>query len=381
MRIVIAPDSYKESATAVQVADAIATGLKRVWPDAEITLVPMADGGEGIMDTLVQATNGTRVPCTVQDPLQRNIESQYGILGDGKTAVIEMAAASGLPLIAAPDRNPAATTTFGTGEMMRHALHRGLRHIVVGLGGSVTNDGGTGMASALGYSFLDSEGNQLPPGGLALAKLVTIDTCATEPLLIHARIEAAYDVDVPLYGPVSTSMMFARQKGADESMAHELDDALAHFAHVIHEQLGINIANIPGAGAAGGLGAGLAAFTGAKLVSGVDWVAKELNLESKIQHADLVITGEGKLDAQTQHGKVPAGVAAIARKHSAPIVAFAGYVDPAAIPALSDSFDQIVALCTNEAQIPDAIRNTSKYLTAKAEAFARDWERMIKSPS
>jgi glycerate 2-kinase len=379
MYIVIAPDSFKESATAPTVARAIAEGLERVWPHAQIVTAPMADGGEGTMETVIAATNGTVVACAVQNALGRRIPATYGITGDKKTAVIDMAAASGLPQIAPPDRDPAIATTFGTGELMLDALRRGVDHLVIGMGGSATNDAGTGMATALGYAFLDGTGKPLPPGGLALAKLKTIDASGADPLLNRAHIQAAYDVDVPLYGPASTSTMFAQQKGADASTVQNLDEALHHFADVVREQIGIDVTTLPGGGAAGGLGAGLAAFAEAALVSGVEWVSRAIDLETKIQHADLIITGEGKLDAQTRHGKVPAGVAALAHKHGVPVVAFAGYVDAADDAEIRGTFDRIVPLCTEPTEIPDAMRHTAQRLTEKADAFARDWDRMIKS--
>lgn len=324
MRIVLAPDSFKESLTAQQACDALAEGIRAVVDDVEFVDVPMADGGEGTVDALVDATGGERITTTVTGPLGGAVEATWGMLGDRMTAVIEMAAASGLPLVPAELRDARITTTYGTGELVRGALDRGARHLLLGIGGSATNDAGAGFASALGVRFLDSDGHDLPPGGAALAELASIDLTGLDPRLAWCQVEVACDVTNPLCGPNGASAVFGPQKGADPAAVSALDAALARFANVVHEQTGRDVLEVPGAGAAGGLGAGLLAFADATLTSGVGLVARHAGLAERVVGADLVITGEGRVDSQTRNGKTPWGVAQVAHSAGVPVVAVAG---------------------------------------------------------
>lgn len=324
MRIVIAPDSYKGSMTAAEVAEAMARGARRVWPDAAINLVPMADGGEGTVQALVDATGGRLVTASVCGPLGDRVEAAFGIMGDGETAVIEMASASGLPLVPAERRNPLYTSTYGTGELIRHALDLGARRILIGLGGSATNDGGAGMAQALGVRFLDAQGNDLAPGGQALLQLDRIDVSGLDPRLQEAAVTAACDVDNPLTGARGAAAVFGPQKGATPEMVTMLDGALARLAAVVRRDLGRDVEHTPGAGAAGGLGAGLMAFLSAKLRRGVDIVVEATGLGEKLAGADLCLTGEGATDFQTVRGKTPMGVARAARGQGVPVVCISG---------------------------------------------------------
>ena len=324
MRIMIAPDSFKESASAARVAGALAAGILRVMPDADLVLAPMADGGEGTVDALVAGTGGVKASANVTGPLGEPVVAEYGVLGDGVTAVIEMAAASGLALVPTERRDPRVTTTRGTGELVLDVLGRGLRRFVMGIGGSATNDGGAGMAQALGYRLLDSDGRELPPGGSALARLDRIDSSGRHPALADAAFSVACDVTNPLCGPLGASRVFGPQKGADETGVEELDAALRRFGEVVARDLGVPVLEVACAGAAGGLGAGLMAFCGARLMPGAEVVAQACRLEQRMAGADLVITGEGRIDSQTAGGKTPLGVARIAKKLGIPVVAMAG---------------------------------------------------------
>ncbi len=324
MKIVIAPDSYKESLTAMEVAIAIENGFKQVMPNAEYIKLPMADGGEGTVQSLVDATNGEIIKHTVIGPLGEAVVGFYGLFGDGKTAVIEMAAASGLHLVKPALRDPLKTTTYGTGELIKAVLDKGVKHIIIGIGGSATNDGGLGMAQALGIRMLDNNGNELGYGGGELNKLSTIDMSNIDPRLADTRLEVACDVDNPLCGPKGASYVFGPQKGATPEMAKQLDHNLAHFAQIIKSQLGKDVIGREGAGAAGGLGAALLGLLEAELRPGIEIVMDAVNLNNIIANADLVITGEGRIDSQTIHGKTPIGVARTAKKYHLPVIGIAG---------------------------------------------------------
>lgn len=329
MRIVLAPDSFKECLSAANVAHALAEGFRRVFPDAEIDLAPVADGGEGTVDALVHATGGRFVTAGTHDPLGNPIEAQFGILGDGRTAVVEMAAASGLALVPAEQRHPGFTTTYGTGELMLAALKQGIKRIIVGLGGSATNDAGAGMAQALGYSLRDANDRELPFGGFALAKLDFIDALKVREAVKYAEIIGAYDVDSPLCGPDGASHIYGPQKGGAPKTCEMLDTALSHFADYVEQQDRIALRDLPGAGAAGGLGAGLVVFCKAELRPGFEVVAETSRLAERIARADLVIAGEGKLDRQSLHGKAPVGVGRLANAAGKPCWAVAGTRDAA----------------------------------------------------
>ena len=324
---VLAPDSFKESMTAKKACEAMERGIRNVFPEAEVIHVPMADGGEGTADALVDGSKGLRIEVTVSGPLPtEKVTTYYGLLYDKKTAVIEMAKANGIERLAKEKRNPLITSTYGTGEMIKAALDQGVEKIIIGVGGSVTNDGGAGMAQALGVRFLDEENHELPMGGAALRALAKIDTTKLDPRLKDTEIIIASDVTNPLTGPQGASVVFGPQKGATPLMVEELDQALAHYAEVIERDLGVKIKEQPGAGAAGGLGAGLLVFSGAKMQSGIDLVIELTCLEEKISQADYVFTGEGGMDFQTKFGKAPYGVAKIAKKYNKPVFACAGSI-------------------------------------------------------
>lgn len=324
MNILIAPQAFKGSLDAPHVAHAIARGVRQVFADAEITLLPVADGGEGTVRALVEASGGQTVTTRVMGPLERPVNATWGILGDGVTGVIEMAAASGLPLLRREERNPVRTTTFGTGELIRHALDHGIRRLIIGIGGSATNDGGAGMARALGAHFLDAHGRELALGGGALRYLDRIEASGLDPRLQEVQIEVACDVNNPLTGPSGASHVYGPQKGADARLVEELDAALTRYAHILQRDLGKDVADDPGAGAAGGLGAGLLAFTRATLQPGVEIIFRALDVEGKVRGSDLVFTGEGRMDQQDLYGKAPMAVAMIAHRHGVPCVAIVG---------------------------------------------------------
>ncbi len=324
MKICIAPDSFKGSLTALQAADCIEKGMKKGMKGLKFVKVPMADGGEGTVQAIVDATGGKIVRKLVSGPLGRRIRSHFGMSGDGQTAVIEMAAASGLALIKPSERNPMVTSTRGTGELIQAALDKGAKHILVGIGGSATNDGGTGMARALGARFLDRRGKEILEGGGSLRNLAVIDMSNFDKRVKDVRFEVACDVTNPLCGPKGAAAVYGPQKGATSVMVRELDKGLKNMAEVIVDCLRVKIANVPGSGAAGGLGGGLMAFCGAKLRAGVDIVIDSVKLGEQMKKCDLVITGEGRMDGQTVYGKTPAGVAKVAKKNRKPVIAICG---------------------------------------------------------
>ncbi len=373
MRVVIAPDAFKECLSAEAVAVALADGWLRVYPDADIRCVPMADGGEGTVDALVAATGGRHVAHTVTGPLGSPVTARYGVLGDGSIAVIEMAAASGFALVPPATRDVARATTYGTGELIAHALDSGCRRIIVGIGGSATNDGGAGMAQALGYRLLAADGAELPPGGLALHHLARIDATSRHPAIAESEVLVACDVENPLCGPTGASLVYGPQKGATPETARALDEALRHFAEVVKAQLGVDVLETPGAGAAGGLGAGLIAFTGARLRPGVAMIAEASGLEAHIAHADVVITGEGKLDRQSAFGKTPVGVARIARAHRVPVIAVAGALEPGFESVYDLGINAVLGVTRAPMSLSKAITRCESALADTAEAAARLW--------
>lgn len=324
MRIIVAPDSYKGSISALGVAEAMEKGIKKIFPLADVVKLPIADGGEGTVEALVSATNGRFHAREVTGPLGESVSASWGILGDGKTAVIEMAAASGLPLVPPDKRDPRITTTLGTGQLVREVLDQGLPRLILGIGGSATNDGGMGFASALGIRFLDAAGGELPPGGESLDRLACIDMSGIDPRLDGLDITVACDVDNPLCGPRGASAIFGPQKGASPEVVPLLDAALRHYGELATKATGRDIMELPGAGAAGGLGAALLFFTGAKLRPGIEIVLEAIDFDRLSASADLVITGEGRTDRQTAFGKAPAGVARLAKKHGVPVLCLSG---------------------------------------------------------
>jgi len=326
MKVVIAPQGFKGNLTALQVSRAIDRGLRRVIPDVVTALIPMADGGEGTTQALVDAIGGEMVLVEVTGPMGGRVIGRWGFLSDGATAVIEMAAASGLSLVPSHERNPLLATTYGTGELIRGALEKGCRKFIIGIGGSATNDGGAGMAQALGVNLLDAKGRSIAWGGAALADLEKIDITTIDRRLADCDVLLASDVTNPLCGTEGASCVYGPQKGASAEMVVQLDAALAHYADVIKRDLNIDIRDIPGAGAAGGLGAGLMVFLKAKVLPGVDVVIQATGLVEHLEDADLVFTGEGRIDNQTACGKTPVGVARRAKEFGLPVIAIAGEI-------------------------------------------------------
>ncbi|GGB42448.1 glycerate kinase [Fictibacillus barbaricus] len=373
MKIVIAPDSFKESMTAAQVCAAVETGFRKVLDDAEYLHVPVGDGGEGTVQSVVDATSGVIVEVSVTGPLGNKVGAFYGITGDGKTAVIEMAAASGLHLVPREMRNPLVTTTYGTGELILDALDKGVERIVLGLGGSATNDGGAGMASALGVKFLDINGEELRPGGEALGELLTIDVSQMDPRLKSVKVDVACDVTNPLTGPLGASAVFGTQKGATPEMVGILDDCLKRYAEAIERNLEIEVDTVPGAGAAGGLGAGVVAFLDGKLQSGIDLVLDVIGFEEAIRDADFVITGEGRIDSQTIHGKAPVGVAKRAKSAAAdvPVVAIAGSIGPDYEAVFEHGIDAVFSVVNGVVTLEEALANGAVNIEKTAENIAR----------
>lgn len=324
MKIVIAPDSYKESLTAMEVANAIEVGFRQIMPDAQYIKLPMADGGEGTVQSLIDASNGTIIEHQATGPLGERVNSFFGVMGEGKTAIIEMAAVSGLHLVPIKQRNPMLTTSYGTGELILAALDKGAEHIIIGIGGSATNDGGIGMAQALGARLLDDDNQQIGYGGNALARLARIDLRDVDSRLTQIKLEVACDVDNPLCGELGASHVFGPQKGATREMVEQLDKHLAHYASIIKRDVGVDVKNMPGAGAAGGMGAALVGLFNAELRPGIEIVMDAVNLAGVIKDADLIITGEGRIDSQTIHGKTLIGVARTAKRFNKAVIGIAG---------------------------------------------------------
>lgn len=370
MKIVIAPDSFKESLTALEAATAIENGLKKILPEASFVKVPMADGGEGTVQSLVDATGGKIITKTVTGPLGTPVEAFFGISGDEKTAVIEMAAASGLHLVSPGDRNPLITTTRGTGELIAAALDYGVEQIIIGIGGSATNDGGAGMARALGIMLLDSDGKEIGEGGGALNSLAAVNIAGLDKRLKSVKIDVACDVDNPLTGMRGASHIFGPQKGATQEMVKALDNNLHHFADIIHKDLGKDIEHVSGAGAAGGLGGGLMAFLSAELKRGVDIVLEATKLETHLLDADFVITGEGKIDAQTIFGKTPIGVAKTAKRQNVPVIAIAGNVASDSEIVHEHGIDAVFSIVPGVIALEDAFENASTYVERIAANIA-----------
>lgn len=371
LRIVVAPDSYKGSVSAVEVAQAMERGILKVFPDAQVRRIPIADGGEGTVDALVAATGGRLCHTEVRGPLGEPLDAQWGLLGDGRTAVIEMAAASGLPLLTPETRDPRKTTTRGTGELMRAALDAGLSRIIIGIGGSATNDGGAGMARALGVRFLDGAGVELADGGAALADLAQIDLSGIDPRLAQTEIIVACDVDNPLCGPRGASAVFGPQKGASPEMVDELDRALAHFARHAKTATGRDVATHPGAGAAGGLGAGLLFFTPAVLRPGVEIVLEAVSFAAAVTDADFVITGEGSTDFQTAFGKAPVGVARVAKHFAVPVFCISGGLGDGADDVLSHGINAVMSICDRPMSLEECMRSGETLIEAAAARLCR----------
>jgi len=379
MKIVIAPDSFKGSLTAFEVATSIQKGILKVDETIETVIVPMADGGEGTVQSLIDASGGEIIELTVHDPLFREIKSFYGIMGDGVTAVIEMAAASGLPLLSPEERNPLKTTTYGTGELIKDALNRGCRKFIIGLGGSATNDGGCGMAQALGAKLLDENGSEIGMGGGELSKISSIDIKGIDSWIKNAVFLAACDVDNPLCGEKGASPVYGPQKGASEKDVIALDNGLLHFAQIVKQKLNLDIKDVPGAGAAGGLGAGVMIFLNAQLQRGIDIVTETTDLVGKMKGANLVITGEGRIDFQTGFGKTPFGVAQIAKEQNIPVIALAGSLGEGYKTLYEKGFGEIYSIMDESMSLKYAIENAAVLIENAVENIMRIWIKKIAS--
>jgi len=370
LRIVIAPNAFKGSLSALDAAEAIAEGVRAAAPDADLLLVPIADGGDGTVDALVAATQGERRTLQVRGPLGDPVDAGYGLIDAGSTAVIEMAKAAGLALVPAAKRDPRITTTYGVGELLQRAYEEGARRFIVGIGGSATNDGGAGMAQALGYDLLDENGHELPPGGLALKRLARIQVGGAHANWKQAQVDVACDVTNPLTGPSGASAVYGPQKGATPEMVAELDAALKRFAEIIRRDLGVDVEHLPGAGAAGGLGAGLVAFTGARLRPGAEMVMEALRLDERLSGAGLVVTGEGRIDSQTaRFGKGPAAVARHARQAGIPVIAIGGSI--ANESELRLLFDGLEATVVEPCSLDEAIAQARPLLVAASTRVMR----------
>ena len=371
MKFVLAPDSFKESLTAQEVADAMEIGIKKVFPNAECVKVPMADGGEGTVQSLVDGTDGKIYEVAVTGPLGKIVNARYGILGDNETAVIEMAEASGIHYVEKEKRNPLITTTYGTGEVIKEALNKGVKKIIIGIGGSATNDGGAGMIQALGGRLLDKEGNDLSFGGGSLDKLDRIDLTKFDERINKVKVEVACDVNNTLTGEEGASSIFGPQKGATPDLVKLLDKNLGHYAQIVKEQLGKDMANEKGAGAAGGLGFALLTFCNGELKPGIDIVIEYSNLDTKIQGASYVLTGEGSIDGQTKFGKTPYGVAQVAKKYDIPVIAVAGNVGSGTEELYGLGFNSILSIMPGVMTLDKALVTGKKNIENTVENIAR----------
>ena len=370
-RYLCAPDSFKESLTAMEAARAMAQGIENADHDAEVRCLPMADGGEGTARALVDATGGSMHAVPVHDPLGRPVEGHFGLLADGTTAVVETAEASGLALLEAKERNPLIASSYGTGELMLAAVRSGAKRIIVGLGGSATNDAGAGLLQALGVRLLDKNGNDLAHGGAALANLTTIDISTMDPALKNVAITAACDVTNSLTGPTGASAVFGPQKGASKDDVATLDAALAHFAQVIDSQLGVAVNDVPGAGAAGGIGAALKGFLNAEFRPGIAIVIEQSGLDAAAQWADVVFTGEGSIDFQTKFGKTPAGVAETAKRHGKPVIAVAGHIGTGIDELHEVGIDAVFGIAPGAASLSELLADAAANVTRTTEQIVR----------
>lgn len=371
MKFVIAPDSFKESLTALEVATAIETGFKRVFPDADYVKLPMADGGEGTVQSLVDATQGKVIECEVTAPLGDKVKSFFGLSGDGKTAIIEMAAASGLHLVPPEKRNPLLTTSYGTGELIKLALDLGVESFILGIGGSATNDGGVGMLQALGMQCLDSQDKPIGFGGAELANIVKIDVQQLDPRLQQVHIEVACDVNNPLCGECGASTIFGPQKGATSEMVKQLDAALSHFAEIAERDCGKQIRDQAGAGAAGGMGGGLLLLPSVQLKAGIQIVLDRLHLIDYVKDADVVITGEGRIDAQSIMGKTPIGVARTAKQFNKPVIAIAGCLREDYDVVFDHGIDAVFPIIHQLGDLSDILKQGEQNLISTAQNVAR----------
>jgi len=371
MKIVVAPDSFKESLRAKEVAEIIEEGIKRVFPQVEVIKVPLADGGEGTIEAILEARGGKVISQEVASPLGERIKAHFGILDDGFTGIVEMAQASGLSLVPHPQRNPLLTTTYGTGELIKAALDRGCKRIIVGIGGSATVDGGAGMVQALGAKLLNGKGKQISFGGGSLGEIVSIDMSSLDTRVKNTEALVASDVDNPLCGPKGAARVYGPQKGATPEMVKTLEKNLAHFAMMIKKYLNKEVKNIPGAGAAGGLGAGSIAFLGAELRPGIKLMIEASRLEERIKGADLVISGEGRIDEQTVYGKTPVGVAEMAKKEKIPVIIIGGEIRGDVEALYERGVDAVVSCIDRILPRAEAMKEAKKTLRQATERAMR----------
>jgi len=374
MKVVIAPDSFKDSLSAQGVAEAIALGLAQVWPQATLVKCPMADGGEGTVESILAACAGELRRSRVRGPLGAPVEAAWGWLPHTQTAIIEMAEASGLQLVPPGQRDACISSTFGTGELIRAALDAGAQRVILAIGGSATNDGGAGAMHALGLKLLDAQDQALVPGGLALAQLARLDLSGLDPRLAQVRFDIAADVNNPLCGPHGASAIFGPQKGASPAQVQQLDQALGHFAERCAQALGKDVRDEPGSGAAGGLGFAAKAFLGAQFQAGVEVVAELVGLADAVEGADLVITGEGRFDAQTLRGKTPFGVARIAKQHGVPVVVIAGTLGDGYQELYDHGIDAAFAVTSGPMTLEQACAEAPRLLRERATDIARVWQ-------
>lgn len=371
MKIIIAPDSFKESMSAALAVDAVKKGFQTVFPDAEYVNLPIADGGEGTVDALIAAIGGKRITRKVQGPLNQWVSATYGLLDQGQTAVIEMAEASGLMLVAAKDRNPMLTSSYGTGELIKDALARGAKQIILGIGGSATVDGGVGMLQALGCIFYDAQQQVLGQGGQVLERITAIDLSGLDPRLKACQIDVACDVDNPLVGERGAAAVFGPQKGATAEMVLLLEKGLNQFAEVIQQTTGKDYRHLAGGGAAGGISVAAAAFMGAKLKSGIDIVIDAVNLEKELIDADLVIVGEGSMDGQTSGGKAPLGIAKVAAKHHVPVIALSGVLGKGVEALHEEGIDAFFSILPRLCPLEEALSEGATNLQQAAYNVAK----------
>ncbi|MBZ4664613.1 MAG: glycerate kinase [Caloramator sp.] len=371
MKFLLAIDSFKGSISSLEAANAFEAGIKRVKNNVEVIKIPIADGGEGTVESLVNFTKGEIIKTKVKDPLMREIDSYFGILGDGETVVIEMAAASGLPLLKDDERNPLYTTTYGTGELIKKALDMGFRRFVLGIGGSATNDAGVGMAMALGFKFLDKEGYDIGLGGVKLFNLHSIDTTCKDKRLDECEFLVACDVENTLYGEKGATYVYARQKGAGEEDLILLEKSIVNFSNVVFKEFGINISEIKGGGAAGGLGAGAYVFLNGKIKKGIDVLIDILKLDEVVKDVDFVVTGEGKIDGQTLSGKVPFGIAKLSKNYNKPVIAVCGLLEEGYKEIYNYGVDTIFSITNGPISLNESMKNASVLIEDTAERIIR----------
>ncbi|PEE88212.1 glycerate 2-kinase [Bacillus thuringiensis] len=374
MKVVIASDSYKESLKAIEVCEAIERGFRAIFPNAKYVKIPIGDGGEGTVESLVDATGGRIISISVAGPLRESVQAFYGVSKDKKTAFIEMAAASGLQHVPVEKRNPLITTTKGTGELILHALNQGAEYIILGLGGSATNDGGAGMLAALGVRFINDKGEVIDPSGGTLHSIVAIDFSQMDPRLKGVKIEAACDVDNPLVGMQGASFVFGRQKGANVEMMKELDENLKHYANILKRYVSSDVSEIPGAGAAGGMGAAVISVLKGDLRRGIEIVLDYTNFDKHIEDADLIITGEGRIDEQTAYGKAPVGVAGRAKRFSVPVIAIGGSVSSDYSAVYEKGIDAVFSITTRPMTLDEAYRVAEENIEMTTKNIATVWK-------